>query len=201
MSRATILQRRFLTTGRSRTWPIDDALLARISFTDHAIERFAERAGLQTTNRRIIEPIARAVLHLEGVVVHSRPDWARSQNSADVYLQAGQWMLFIACKDYRSGSGRISVVTVINNPRVPTWVKATRRGRTRSTAPGFRVERTGLMASAAAAMRLSRKDRPVDGLVSTIRRTHAERRIRAQTEYELRLANFSSAGGVYGARA
>lgn len=61
-------------------------LLERCGFTNHAIERFAARAGLRTTNRQIIEPLIRELLLREGTVVSERPRWARSRNRADLYL-------------------------------------------------------------------------------------------------------------------
>jgi hypothetical protein len=201
MTGGGMMQRRLRSVGRSRTLPVDEALLARLAFTDHAIERFAQRAGLGTSNRQIIEPIARAVLHLEGLVVHERPDWARSRNRADMYLQAGSWMLFIACEDQRSGAGSYAVVTVINNPRAWTWMKARRRRMTRTTAPRFRPRRTRLLASIAAAVREPRVGGQADGVLAMVRRTHAERRARAHVEYEQRLAIYAASGGVYGGRA
>ncbi len=46
--------------------PITGELLNGFGLTNHAIGRFAERAGLQTSNRRVIEPIVRELLLREG---------------------------------------------------------------------------------------------------------------------------------------
>lgn len=106
---------------------IDRELLGRVGFTDHAIERFAERAGLDTAERRRIEPIVRDLLMREGRVVRRPPRWYRSSNAADGYLQAGEWLLFI-CRASRSRGGAYDVVTVVNNGERTTWSRALDRG-------------------------------------------------------------------------
>jgi hypothetical protein len=101
-------------------------LLDHLSFTDHAIDRFASRAGLATSSRRIIEPVICDLLLQEGLVVPERPHWARSRNTADLYLQLGEWMLFIGCR--RGPPSRdYAIVTVVNGPSENTWQSALRR--------------------------------------------------------------------------
>jgi len=172
------------------------ALLARLGFTDHAVERFGERAGLHTARRPVLEPIARTVLAAEGRVVRDRPRWARSRNHADLYIQLGEWMLFVACHD-RHQSGRYSVVTVVNGPAENTWPEAVRRGYVGVRPPSV-VERgprrVHVLASIGRAVRCRDRADGVPGLVSAIRRAHAEQRAEAQSEYEATLLSWVAAG-------
>ncbi len=64
-------------------------MLDRIGFTDHAIKRFAYRAGLASTARAGVEPIPPDLLSQEGSITLAPPHWARSQNTAELYLQLG----------------------------------------------------------------------------------------------------------------
>jgi hypothetical protein len=141
---------------------VDDRLLRSIGFTNHAIERFAERVGLEGSERQQVEPIVRDLLIQEGRMVARPPKWSRSKNEADAYLQAGEWLLFI-CRVDRRGGGRFDVVTVINNGNRMTWARAFDRGLiftppplpaipkprrrrarwTRSLAAGIRARRLG----------------------------------------------------------
>jgi hypothetical protein len=111
----------------SRTRLVDPGLLQSIGFTNHAIERFAERAGLDTAERLRVEPIVRDLLVQEGRVVDRPPSWSRSRNEADRYLQVGEWLLLI-CRHDRRGGNRYDVVTIINNGNRMTWDKAIDRG-------------------------------------------------------------------------
>lgn len=74
-----------------------------------------------------MENIIRDLLRQEGLVTTERPSWARSQNTAALYLQAGQWMLFILEPDRRT-AGRYTCVTVVNGPEDNDWENALRRG-------------------------------------------------------------------------
>lgn len=103
------------------------ARLAMIGFSDHAIERFAQRAGVTPTRRAIVEPLIHDLLLLEGMLTTSAPRWALSRNRAPLYLQLGDWMLFILRPDARHPS-RFVAVTVINRPTDNDWVTALRRG-------------------------------------------------------------------------
>ena len=82
----------------SRSRPVVPELLEQIGFTDHALTRFASRAGMATSSRAVVEPIVRDLLLQEGLVVGARPHWAHSRDTADLYLQLGEWMLFIGCR-------------------------------------------------------------------------------------------------------
>jgi hypothetical protein len=110
-----------------RTRPVDARLLALVGFTDHAIERFAERAGLDVSDRRRVEPIARDLLLQEGSSSAQPPRWYGSSNAADGYLQAGEWMLFVL-RASRHRAGNWDVVTVLCNGDGTTWPLARKRG-------------------------------------------------------------------------
>ncbi len=145
----------FESTQRRQAEPAGAGLLNRCGFTDHAIERFATRAGLPTTDRRIIEPLIRELLVREGKVVDRRPRWSRSRRGADLYLQLGEWMLFIGCRD-RSGSDRYSIVTVVNGERNTTWNRALRLGYIRTPPPSHMLD----------------SEPRARGLLATLRRIH-----------------------------
>jgi hypothetical protein len=102
-------------------------LLRHVSFSPHALERFVERAGLPATRYRDVERIIRELLRQEGQVRTEPPDWAPSRNVADLYLQAGDWMLFILRRD-RWLPWRYYCVTTVNGPADNTWQNALRRG-------------------------------------------------------------------------
>jgi hypothetical protein len=117
-----------------RPSPADGIVLSRIGVTDHAIERFAARAGLLTAERQVVEPIMRELLLREGRVVTQRPPWARSRNTADLYLQLGDWMLLIGCRDEHRPGG-YAIVTAVNGPREGSWMRALRRGNISTPPP------------------------------------------------------------------
>jgi hypothetical protein len=122
----------------------DSSLLDRVAFSDHAIERFAQRAGLRFTSRHAVEPIARALLATEGWLVPHRPPWARSRRRGEVYLQAGDWMLFIAAQDPMADEGHYLVMTAINRPIDATWRDACRRGHIKARPiPGLLIDERG----------------------------------------------------------
>lgn len=93
-------------------------LLAAIGFSDHAIERFAQRAGVTPTRRAIVEPLIRDLLLQEGTITASAP----------LYLQFGDCMLFVLRPGGRNPS-RLVAVTAVNGPSHNDWVTALRRGR------------------------------------------------------------------------
>jgi hypothetical protein len=135
--------------GRSSPLPwrgrlADSSLLERVAFSDHAIERFAQRAGLRFRSRSVVEPIARALLATEGWLVPHRPPWARSRRRGEVYLQAGDWMLFIAAQDPMGDVGYFLVMTAINRPIDVTWRDACRRGHIKTRPiPGLLIDERG----------------------------------------------------------
>ncbi len=117
-----------LLGGRRRTAGSDiGRVLPRVGFTDHSIARFIERAGLEPTGRDRVEQIIRDLLRREGKVTHERPRWARSHNTAVMYLQAGEWLLFILEPD-RRGADRYTCVTVVNGSEDNDWDHALARG-------------------------------------------------------------------------
>ena len=102
-------------------------MLRHVSFSKHAIEQFATRAGLYLTTHDHMEEVVRDLLRREGTVTTVRPSWSRSSNTADLYLQAGEWMLFILVKDtWRPW--RYTCVTAVNGREDNTWENALRRG-------------------------------------------------------------------------
>jgi len=102
-------------------------LLGHVSFSKHALEQFATRAGLPAAGYDDVEVIIRNLLRREGEVRTEPPAWARSRNIADLYLQAGEWMLFILRRD-RWLPWRYYCVTAVNGPENNTWENALRRG-------------------------------------------------------------------------
>jgi hypothetical protein len=118
---------------------VDRRLLAQLGITDHAVLRFAQRAGLPTARRGAIEPLMRDLLAQEGRIVTTQPRWARSRNEADYYLQVGEWMLFL-CRASRRRLGNLDVVTVIASREAATWALACERGLV-GTPPPFDRQR------------------------------------------------------------
>ena len=112
-------------------------LLRHVSFSPHALERFVERAGLPAAPYRDVEAIIRELLRREGQVRTEPPDWARSRNVADLYLQAGDWMLFILRRD-RWLPWRYYCVTAVNGPSDNTWHNALRRGYIHTSPSSYR---------------------------------------------------------------
>jgi hypothetical protein len=164
----------------ARAQLIDRGLLGHVGFTDHAIQRFAQRTGIDVVERGAVEPIARDLLVQEGRVVATPPRWYRSSNVADRYLQAGEWLLFI-CRRSRVRAGSYDVVTVVNNGDRTTWATARDRGLI-FTPPPLRAarrprrRRAGLFASIAAGLRLRRESAEPIGRFAAIARAHRDRR-------------------------
>jgi hypothetical protein len=170
---------------------VDRALQARLGFSDHAIARFGQRAGLPFQDRMTLEPVLRDLLSQEGRMVSDRPAWARSRNTADAYVQVGDWLLLICRHDVRR-PGQWTVVTVVNGPAGATWERAVARGLIGTPPP----------------LRLRRPRRPRMRVVEAIRsvldaesgrrgwavgRVVAElrdRRERAKTDYRTRVAEY-----------
>ena len=134
------------TTGRNgatRAGPKDSApapaatdrsdvrrVLRRVTFSKHAIERFADRADIPLTSYRKVELLIRDLLEEEGEVKTERPFWSQSSNTADLYLQAGEWMLFVLERNSWlpwPWSG-YTCVTAVNGRDDKTWENALQRG-------------------------------------------------------------------------
>jgi hypothetical protein len=167
---------------------VDEALLGSIVFSNHAIERFAERAGFDSGERRQIEPIARDLLLVEGRVVHKRPSWGRSSNTADLYLQTGEWLLYI-CQELEVPRTYL-VVTIVSNANL-RWSAARDRGLIFTPAPlpataPPRRQRASWRESVVAGVR-GRRD---GGLLSAIRAAHRQRRQQLASEHTAALARY-----------
>jgi hypothetical protein len=177
---------------------VDRRLLAQVGFTNHAVERFAQRAGLDTTRRAEVEPIMRDLLLQEGRVVRERPKWARSRNEADLYLQAGEWLLFV-CRGSTRRGGAFSVVTVLNGPAGMTWEKALARELVftprpvRAARPRRRRARWSESVAAGLAGRSERAEGERAGVVGAIVRAHRDRRRALAAEHRAAVAAFETA--------
>jgi hypothetical protein len=166
---------------RSGGAPIGRGLLARVGFTNHAIARFAERAALGSTNRRVIEPILRELLLDEGRVMPARPVWAASRHEADLFLQLGDWMLLVGCRD-RVRADRYAIVTVINGSGSYNWRTASRHGLISAPPPmPGGPPRPSLAVSIAHGLT---DRRPGEGRLAAVGRTHRARRELAQARYD-----------------
>ena len=105
-------------------------VLRRVTFSKHAIERFADRADIPLTSYRKVELLIRELLAEEGEVRTERPFWSQSSNTADLYLQAGEWMLFVLERNSWlpwPWSG-YTCVTAVNGRDDKTWENALQRG-------------------------------------------------------------------------
>jgi hypothetical protein len=172
--------------------PVAAPLLTHVGFTDHALARFASRAGLAVSRRSVIEPIVRDLLLLEGRVVTERPRWARSHNVADLYLQLGDWMLFIGCREASPGPQRYAIVTALAGAAGTTWQVALKRGYVRTPAPPpltrGRPPRVSLIGSVLTAIRARSAGDRHKPLTGAVRTTHRTRQQRALAEYEREIA-------------
>lgn len=180
---------------------VDRKLLGTVGFTDHAIERFAERAGLDAAGRAGVEPIARDLLMQEGRAVASPPAWYRSSNAADGYLQAGEWMLFI-CRVSRRQPGGMDVVTVVSNGDRTPWAKARKRGLILTPpplgqAPRRRAPRVGWLRSIPAGLRLRRASAEPIGRFAAVRRARDERRRAVAAEHAASRGSFDARRASY----
>ena len=117
---------------------------------------------MAASSRAVVEPIVRDLLLQEGLVVAARPHWAHSRNTADLYLQLGEWMLFIGCRqDHQDTS--YAIVTVVNGPEENTWRTAVRRGYIFTPPPPtiapHRLREPSLLSSLVRALRDARYER------------------------------------------
>jgi hypothetical protein len=164
---------------------VDGELLARVNFSDHALERFRERAGLELHSRAALEPIVRDLLLQEGLRVPSSPRWARLRRPAPwepvpLYLQAGFWMLFVGRPDPRSGPSYRTITTAITAAPDRTWTTALARGEIGTPPPPAlerpTLEEVSLRSSVTAAIRA---DSSPLGWLAGIGATHRERKAAA----------------------
>jgi hypothetical protein len=160
-----------------------EQVLPRVGFTDHSIARFVERAGLEPTRPDRVEQIIRELLGREGRVTTERPRWARSHNTAALYLQVGEWMLFILEPDRRRAD-HYACVTVVNGPEDNDWEHALARGYIHTPPPPELAviprQRPGLWDSLRIAQAHRRGDRRQGSLLAHTLSVHRSRRRRAQ---------------------
>lgn len=161
---------------------VDEQLLALVQFSDHALERFAERAGLPRGDRASLEAIARDLLLQEGLRVPRPPRWAHVR-AAPFYLQAGSWLLFIGRPCPRRRDGRKEITTVIS-ARNRSWAAALSHGDIATPSP-LRVpaptgQHVALRQSVAAA--LGRRYSPL-GFLRAVAAIHRERRENAELRF------------------
>lgn len=97
---------------------VDPRVLAHFGFTDHALERFAQRVGIHGDLRRDIEPILRDLL-VDGTWAAQPPHWARTSKPADTYLQIGTWMGLLGRGDAYVESPRSRCVRQGCGPSAP----------------------------------------------------------------------------------
>jgi hypothetical protein len=177
---------------------IDNRLQRSIGFTNHALERFAQRAGIGVSSRQALEPILRDLLNQEGRVVREQPRWARSRNTADAYIQVGEWLLLI-CRHDEMRRGAVSVVTIVNGPEGNTWRRALEMGYIATPIPQNlsppRQPYTSFWESVKIA---HRTDEPgQSGIVSRVIKTHRTRRAQAQITYEKALQSHHELVAAY----
>lgn len=165
---------------------IDDYAQRLLGFTDHALERFAERAGLNARSRAAVEPIIRDLLNQEGRFVDEPPHWARSQNRADGYVQVGDWLLLICRHDERRAGG-LTVVTIVNGPEGTTWQRALEMGYIATPLPQrFPAPPRPFVSVLQSILTGLRNDSDTNGrgLFSRIIDAHRAQRAKAQAEHQ-----------------
>jgi hypothetical protein len=107
----------------------------RIGWSDHALERFCERAGVPARPRPELEAQLRRLVARDGSVVPDRPRWADSRNDADLFVQIGGWLLVVLMRDDRRGEDAFTAVTILGREGWASWPAAHARGLTRVKPP------------------------------------------------------------------
>ena len=192
--------RRHVSVIPRRCGPISGAclvthqLLDHVGFSDHALERFAERAGLPYESRAVLEPVVRDLLLQEGLRVGRPPRWARLREPAPLYLQAGFWLLFVGRPNPRGGPDGRTITTVINASPDRTWAKALERGDIATPLPRLiarpTLERAALRSSIASALAGHPSPLRVLGAIVATHRRHQEE---AELAYARALADWERA--------
>jgi len=178
---------------------VDSRVLAYFGVTDHALQRFAQRAGIDGDARRDIEPILRDLLLTEGTWTAEAPHWARSRKPADTYLQIGTWMCLLGRADPYRGRGHCSIVTVINGPTDNDWTTALKRGYIRLPPPPRRYPPTQPPVKWWDSLRIARQQREAASTV-TLRilfQVHAKRRAEARVAHGRAQARYAGELEVY----
>ncbi len=166
---------------------VDDALQRRLGFTNHALERFAQRAGLPGRQTRMsLEPVLRDLLNQEGRVVAERPHWARSRNTADGYVQVGDWLLLICRHDELRANG-LTVVTIVNGAEGTTWQRALQAGYIGTPPPQDQRPPRRIPVSVWQSIRIgisTKRSSEGPGLISRIVSAHSARRADARALHD-----------------
>jgi hypothetical protein len=171
---------------------VEGNLLASVHFSNHVLERFAQRTGLPLAGRAALEPIVKDLLLQEGLRVPYQPGWAGVQE-APFYLQAGSWLLFLGRPNPRGGAGHLTITTVVAREK-RTWAEALARGEI-ATPPPLRTarpkpERVAVGLSIVIALRQGGS--PLK-LPAAINATHRERQLQAERAFDQALADWVSA--------
>jgi hypothetical protein len=177
---------------------IDSQLQRRIGFSNHALERFAERAGVGALSWREVEMILRDLLTQEGRVVNEQPRWARSRNTADAYIQVGEWLLLI-CRHDEMRRGAVTVVTIVNGPAGNTWQRALERGYIATPMPQSPRPPRQPYVSLWESIKIARRTKAPgkQGIISRVLETHRTRRTAAQATYEKALQSHGELVAAY----
>lgn len=173
---------------------VEENLLASVEFSNHVLERFAQRTGLPLAGRAALEPIVQDLLLQEGLRVSSPPRWANLGKPAPFYLQAGSWLLFVGRPNPRAGAGHRRITTVVNAAPDHTWAGALERGEIATPPPRLtgrpKPERVTVGSSIAVALR--RGGSPLK-LGAAIKATHRERKRQAELAFASDLADWETA--------
>jgi hypothetical protein len=84
---------------------------AAFGITDHARQRFAQRAAGDGAGFGTYDDFLRVLIAEDGRQVVERPRWALSRRAASMFVQVGDWLL-IVCEPGRR-RGEWSIVTVL----------------------------------------------------------------------------------------
>jgi len=170
---------------------VEGNLLASVHFSNHVLERFAQRAGLPLAGRAALEPTVKDLLLQEGLRVPYQPGWAGVEE-APFYLQAGSWLLFLGRPNPRGGAGHLTITTVVAREK-RTWAEALARGEIATPPPlptaRPKPERVAVGLSIAIALRQSSS--PLK-LPATIKATHRKRQRQADLAFASALADWET---------
>ena len=167
---------------------VDQDLLASVHFSNHVLERFAQRTGLPLTGRAQLEAIVEDLLLQEGLRVPNQPGWAHVRK-APFYLQAGSWLLFTGRPNPRAGAGHRTITTVVAQ-QDRTWPSALERGEIETPPPRLlsppTPDKVALRSSIATV--LGRHGSPL-ALLGELRATHRDRQSQADRAFTRAVAD------------
>ena len=81
------------------------------------------------------QPVIRDLMRQEGMLTTEPPHWARSQHVRRLYLQIGDWMVFILRHEAQRYGKGYTAVTAVNGPSENTWDVALRLADPHPPAP------------------------------------------------------------------